>query len=149
MIIDTLDNLAKYEGINPLIKDVVAFIRNNDLEAMEPGKHVIKGSDLFVNIALAKGRTPDEAVLETHVNMIDIQIPLDGPETFGYTPLSHLPKAEYNAEKDITKYGDLMAESFVDCQPGMFAIFFPQDGHAPCISMAPEIKKAIFKVKNK
>jgi beta-galactosidase beta subunit len=27
------------------------------------------------------------------------------------------------------------------------AIFFPQDGHAPCISDAPEIKKAIFKVK--
>ena len=29
----------------------------------------------------------------------------------------------------------------------MMAIFFPQDGHAPCITGAPEIKKAIFKVK--
>jgi beta-galactosidase beta subunit len=26
-------------------------------------------------------------------------------------------------------------------------IFFPQDGHAPCISDKAEIKKAIFKVK--
>jgi beta-galactosidase beta subunit len=26
-------------------------------------------------------------------------------------------------------------------------IFFPQDGHAPCIAEEPEIKKAIFKVK--
>jgi YhcH/YjgK/YiaL family protein len=115
---------------------------------METGKHLIKGADLFVNIQTAKGRTPDAAVIETHRRMIDIQIPLDGPETFGYTPLCRLPEAEYNAEKDITKYGDLMAESFIDCQPGMFAIFFPQDGHAPCISMAPEIKKAIFKVKS-
>ena len=32
-------------------------------------------------------------------------------------------------------------------QPGQFAIFFPQDGHMPCITDAPEIKKAIFKVK--
>lgn len=147
MIIDTLDNLAKYEAVNPLFKDVVEFIKQNDLNTLEPGKHPIKGADLFVNIQSAKGRTPDEAVLETHRRMIDIQIPLDQPETYGYTPLCSLPELEYNDEKDITKYGDLMAESFVDCQPGMFAIFFPQDGHAPCISMAPEIKKAIFKVK--
>ena len=147
MIIDTLENLVKYEAINPLFKDVVKFIAENNLEEMEAGKYPIKDKDLFVNITTAKGKAPDEAVLETHVNMIDIQIPLDGPETYGYTPLCHLPDAPYNAEKDITKYPDLMAESFIDCQPGMFAIFFPQDGHAPCISMAPEIKKAIFKVK--
>ena len=114
---------------------------------MEPGKHPIKDGDLFVNIQVAKGKAPDEAVLETHRRMIDIQIPISGPETFGYTPLCRLPELEYNDEKDITKYPDLMAESFVDCQPGMFAIFFPQDGHAPCITMMPEIKKAIFKVK--
>lgn len=147
MIIDTLDNLAKYVGLNPLFKEVVAFVENNNLAAMEPGKHPIKDGDLFVNIQVAKGKAPDEAVLETHRRMIDIQIPISGPETFGYTPLCRLPELEYNDEKDITKYPDLMAESFVDCQPGMFAIFFPQDGHAPCITMMPEIKKAIFKVK--
>jgi len=147
MVIDTLDNFAKYEALNPLFKDVVAFLKKNDLNTLPEGKHIIKEGDLFVNITTAKGRTPDAAVLETHRRMIDIQIPLDAPETYGYTPLSNLPNASYNDEKDITKYGDLMAESFVDCQPGMFAIFFPQDGHAPCISMMPEIKKAIFKVK--
>ena len=147
MIIDTLDNLAKYEAINPLFKDVAKYIAENDLEMMEAGKYLIKGNDLFVNIANAKGKAPDEAVLETHVNMIDIQIPLDTEETFGYTPLCDLPDFEYNAEKDITKYPDLMAESFIDCQPGMFAIFFPQDGHAPCITEKEVIKKAIFKVK--
>jgi len=147
MIIDTLDNLSKYVGVNPLFADVVAFMKSNDLSTMKDGKYPIKDKDLFVNITTAKGKAPDEAVLETHVRMIDIQIPLDGQETYGYTPLANLPEADYNAEKDITKYPDLMAESFIDCQPGMFAIFFPQDGHAPCISMAPEIKKAIFKVK--
>lgn len=147
MIIDTLDNLAKYETVNPLFKQVVDFIRQNPLETLELGKHPIEGQKLFVNIQTAKGRTPDEAVIETHRRMIDIQIPLDGSETYGYTPLSHLPEAPYNAEKDITKYPDLMAESFIECQPGMFAVFFPQDGHAPCITMSPEIKKAIFKLK--
>ncbi len=147
MIIDTLDNFAKYTGLNPLFSDVADFLQHTDLNTLEPGKHAIKGADLFVNITTAKGRTPDEAVMETHRRMIDIQIPLDAPETYGYTPLCRLPEVAYNDEKDITKYPDLLAESFIDCQPGMFAIFFPQDGHAPCISMAPEIKKAIFKVK--
>ena len=147
MIIDTLENLEKYVAINPLFKDVVAFLRNNDLMTLEEGKHLIKGDDLFVNIQVAKGKTPDEAVLETHRKMVDIQIPLDGMETYGYTPLSNLPDTPYQSDKDITKYSGLMADSFVDCQPGMFAVFFPQDGHAPCSTMAPEIKKAIFKVK--
>jgi YhcH/YjgK/YiaL family protein len=147
MIIDTLENLKKYESLNPLFPKVVAFLETNDLGKMEAGKYEIEGKDLFVNIQMAKGKTPDEAVLETHDKMIDIQIPISAAETFGYTPREALPKAEYNAEKDITKIPDLAADSYVTCQPGMMAIFFPQDGHAPCIATVPEFKKAIFKVK--
>jgi YhcH/YjgK/YiaL family protein len=147
MIIDTLDNLGKYVGLNPLFADVVTFLENNDLNTLEAGKHLIKDKDLFVNITTAKGRAKEAATLETHINMIDIQIPLDGEETFGYTPLCDLPEFEYNAEKDITKYGTTLAQTYVTCRPGQMAIFFPQDGHAPCISEAAEIKKAIFKVK--
>ena len=146
MVIDTLDNLSKYESLNPLFKDVVEYLRNNDINTVEEGKHEIKGADLFVNVTTAKGKTKDEAVMETHKQMIDIQIPLSVAETYGYTPLCNLPEAEYNAEKDITKMPGIAAESYVTCQPGMFAIFFPQDGHAPCISGEPAIKKAIFKV---
>ncbi len=146
MVIDTLDNLGKYAGLNPLFADVVNFLKQNDLNTMEEGKHPIKGGDLFVNIQTAKGRSKEAAVLETHREMIDIQIPLDTDETFGYTPLCDLPDFDYNAEKDITKYGTTMAQTYVTCRPGQMAIFFPQDGHAPCIS-EKDIKKAIFKVK--
>ena len=147
MIIDTLDNLGKYVALNPLFAEVVEFLKKNNLEAMADGKYPIKGQDLFLNLTPAQGKGPDEAVLETHVKMIDIQIPIDGPETYGFTPLEHLPEAGYDEEKDITMYPGLMAENFIDCQPGMFAVFFPQDGHAPCISMFPQIRKAIFKIK--
>ena len=146
MIIDKIENLKNYASVNPLFPKVVEFIAQHDLNALEPGKHEIVGKDLFVNIQVAKGRAPEEAVIETHDKMIDIQIPLSGEETFGYTQRDLLPKAEYNAEKDITKIPDLAADSYITCQPGMMAIFFPQDGHAPCITGFPEIKKAIFKV---
>ena len=148
MVIDTLENLKLYVGMNPLFADAVKFIEENDLLTLEPGKHIIKGKDLFVNITTAKGKTPDEAVMETHKEMIDIQIPLDEEETYGYLPLEDMPDdIPYNAEKDTTKYPDLPGSSYVTCRPGMMAIFCPQDGHAPCIANAPEIKKAIFKVK--
>lgn len=147
MIIDTLENLKKYESLNPLFPKVIAFLAAHDLDKLETGKHEIEGNDLFVNIQMAKGKTPAEAVIETHDKMIDIQIPISDAETFGYTPREALPEAAYNAEKDITKIPELPAESYVTAQPGMFCIFFPQDGHAPCIAGVPEIKKAIFKVK--
>ena len=146
MVLDTIENLEKYVGMNPLFADVVKFIKENDLLALEEGKHYIKDKDLFVNITTAKGNTKEEAVMETHKNMLDIQIPLDADETYGYIPLEEMPDAEYNAEKDVTKYPGLMGTSYVTCRPGMMAIFFPQDGHAPCIATQP-VKKAIFKVK--
>ena len=147
MIIDTLDNLGKYVGLNPLFADVMEFLKQNDLSTMDEGKHPIKGADLFVNIQMAKGRSREAAVLESHVRMIDIQLPLDTDETFGYSPVCDLPDFEYNPEKDMTKYGDTPSQTYVTVKPGQMAIFFPQDGHAPCISEKEVIKKAIFKVK--
>lgn len=147
MIIDTIDNFGKYVTLNPLFADVLEFLKTNDLQTMEAGKYPIKDKNLFLNLQVAKQRTKDTAFLETHIEMIDIQIPVSCAETFGYTPLCDLPAFDYNAEKDITKYGDTKAQTYVTVNPGQFAIFFPQDGHAPCIIDEPEIKKAIFKVK--
>ena len=78
---------------------------------------------------------------------IDIQIPLSGTEIMGYTAAKDCIPADapYNAEKDITFFEGL-AETYITVKPGMFAIFFPQDGHAPGIT--PEgVKKVIVKVK--
>lgn len=147
MIIDTIENLNKYVGLNPLFADVIEFLKANDIRTMELGKYPIRDKDLFLNLTVAKGRGPEKAVLETHINMIDIQIPISCEETFGYTPFCDLPAFDYNAEKDVTLYGDTKPQTYVTLKPMQMAIFFPQDGHAPCIADNPEIKKAIFKVK--
>ena len=147
MIIDTIGNLCKYVGLNPLFADVVEFLKTNDLNALEEGKHPIRDKELFVNIQMAKGRSREAAVLESHREMIDIQIPIDAEETYGYSPVVDLPDFEYSAEKDMTKYGETKSQTYVTCKPGQMAIFFPQDGHAPCITEKEIIKKAIFKVK--
>ena len=147
MTIDTLDNLGKYVALNPLFADVVEFLKSHDLQTMEAGSYPIKDKDVALKLSLTKQRTKETAFLETHIDMIDIQVPVTCAETFGYSPLCDLPAFEYNAEKDITKYGDTKPQTYVTVNPGQFAIFFPQDGHAPCIIEEEEIKKAIFKVK--
>ena len=147
MIIDTIDNLSKYEDVNPLFADVVDFLKNHDLSTMEEGKYPIRDNDIFVNLQVAQQRTKETAFIESHVKMIDIQIPLSCNETYGYTPLEELPDAAYDAVKDMSIYEGVNPKEYVTLAPGMFIIFFPQDGHAPCIIDEPEIKKAIFKVK--
>lgn len=146
MIVDTLDNLEKYVSLNPLFAEVVKFLKENDLNKLEDGKHFISGDDLFVNITTAHGKTVEEAAFETHKKMLDIQIPLDNEETYGWLPLENLPDAEYNEAKDITKYPGAVVSTYITCQPGEFALFAPQDGHQPCIGTG-DIHKAIFKIK--
>ena len=147
MIIDRLENLIKYAALNPLFADVIEFLQDHDLQNLEVGKYPIRDNNVFLNLQMAKGRGMEVAVLETHIEMIDIQIPISDEETFGYTPLQDLPDYEYNSEKDITKYGETKAQTYFTVKPGQFVIFFPQDGHAPCITSQTEIKKAIFKIK--
>ena len=144
MVIDKIENLEKYASLNPLFSQAIEFLKSTDLNAHEIGKVKLQGDDLVVNFAQARPKTKEEAKLETHNRFIDIQIPLDGVEVMGYTPRADLPEAEYNAEKDITFYPGL-AESYLTINPGMFAIFFPEDGHAPGVT--PDgVKKVIVKV---
>ena len=150
MIIDSLDNLCKYSILNTQILQVADFIARHDLDDiflydLETSKVKIAGDDVFGNFAILKGKRKEEAILETHNVMLDIQVPLNKAEVIGYTPRRNLPEAPYNAENDITFYEGL-AEQYVTVHPGEFAIFLPQDGHAPCIGEG-EIRKVIFKVK--
>ena len=147
MVVDTLENLEKYASLNPLFAQAIEFLKSHDLHAMEVGKTELNGKDLVINIAQTTPKTKEQAKLETHNEFIDIQVPLSGTEIMGYTPGKDCVPADapYSAEKDITFFEGL-AETYIAVKPCMFAIFFPQDGHAPGIS--PDgVKKVIVKVK--
>ena len=121
MVVDKLENLEKYASLNPLFADAIAFLKATNLDTHELGKLTLKENELTVNFAQARPKSKEEAKLETHNNFIDIQLPLSGVELMGYTPRA-------------------------DLKPGMFAIFFPEDGHAPGIT--PDgVKKVIVKVR--
>ena len=136
MVVDTLENLEKYASLNPLFAQAIEFLKSHDLHAMEVGKTELNGKDLVINIAQTTPKTKEQAKLETHNEFIDIQVPLSGTEIMGYTPGKDCVPAD----------APYRAETYIAVKPGMFAIFFPQDGHAPGIS--PDgVKKVIVKVK--
>ncbi len=145
MIIDKIGNLEKYAALNPLFAEAAAYLKATDLQTLELGKYVLNGDVLKVNCQQTKPKTREEAKIESHNDFIDIQIPLDGVEEMGFTPRSNLAEQSYNVEKDVTFYPGL-AEKYLMVQPGEFAIFFPDDAHAPGVTPTG-VKKVVFKVK--
>lgn len=145
MVIDNLKNLRDYESLNPLFGKAFDYIESTDLNALELGKIVLIEDELIVNVNQIPAKTKEEAKLETHNEYVDIQLPLSDVEVMGYTQRVDLPEAEYDASIDMTLY-DGAAASYVTVKPGMFTLFFPEDGHAPGITPT-RLKKIIIKVK--
>jgi biofilm protein TabA len=147
MIIDTLNNADKYTALHPLFAPAFAFIKNQNLQSIEVGKFPIDGDNLHASVSLKDGVTAQEAKFEAHRNYIDIQVCPAGSETLGWKPLNKCvaPKGEYNTEKDVTFYND-QPDTYFTLQEGQFAIFYPEDVHAPMIGEGP-IKKLVVKVK--
>ncbi len=146
MILDSLNNTAKIERLHPFFKRAFDYIKNTDFSKMEDGKYELDGERLFVNIASMTGKNEKEAAIETHRRYIDIQLPLHGVETIGWKPGCELQKESipYDEGKDIAFYID-RPTAYTRIYPGQFAIFFPEDGHAPGIGEG-NIRKVIVKV---
>jgi len=147
MIIDTLANAARYKGMHKLFAKAFDYIESQSLESIEPGKYPIEGTDLHASVSNKDGLKAAEAKFEAHNNYIDIQVCIAGAEQMGWKPRSDCkkPKADYDAVKDVIFYTDA-PDTYFSLQPGQFAIFYPEDVHAPMIGEGP-IKKLVVKVK--
>lgn len=132
---------------NKYYKQALKYIAENDLCALENGKHIIDGDNLFVNIVDSQLKNPAQARLEVHNVYIDIQVPLSGEESFGVKPRTETegPEGEFNTEKDILFYTDKSWQT-ITVGPGQPITFDPDTAHAPLIGEGT-IHKAIFKVK--
>ena len=149
MIIDTIGNAAKYFGVHAAFEKAFAFIQQTDLQNIEVSRFAIDGDSLKAIVSNKGGMSAEEstAKFECHNQHIDIQLCINGLETIGWKPRAKcvLPKGDYNAEKDVLFYADA-PDMFFQLTNGQFAIFFPEDVHAPMIGEG-DIKKLVIKVK--
>lgn len=143
MILDTIDNLMRYRALLPNIDRVAEFIEKGDFDFVGGIVH-IDGDNLYVSPFEGVGKARHEAKLEAHRKYVDLQFLVAGSEEIGWSPESicHQEVSPYNEEKDIVFYKDPVRE-FLKLSPGYFAIFFPQDAHAPLIG--EDIQKLVFK----
>jgi biofilm protein TabA len=148
MIIDTLNNASKYTSLNPLFAKAFYFINQNDVATLENGVIQIE-EGLKVIVSTANGKTAEASLtkFECHDQNIDIQVCVNGLETIAWKPREKCltPNGDYNPEKDVRFFSD-EPDMFFQLTDGQFAIFFPEDVHAPMIGEG-EIKKLVFKVK--
>lgn len=147
MILDNLEYSYVVEPLHPLFKQAFDYIKATDWSQVEPGKIVLKGDDLFINVSTIEAKTVEQARMETHQQYIDIQVPLNRSERMGWRRASDCKEitTAYNPEKDIAFYAE-KGTTHLDVQPGEFVVFYPEDGHAPGIGEGI-IEKLIVKVR--
>lgn len=148
MIIDILSNAKKYFCIHPLFAQAFEYIHSQRFGEIEPGKYEIDGDKLKAIVTNNAGRTIEEATsnFECHDKHIDIQLCIKGKERIGWKPrgMCAQQREKYNPESDVVFYNDT-PDMYFQLTDSQFAIFFPEDVHAPMIG-EENIKKLVIKV---
>jgi len=147
-VVDKIENLGQYAAINANFAKAVDFLAKADLARLPLGRNEVDGENVWVNAAEAKltplaGKKP-----EVHRAYFDIQIPLDGEETYGLAKFDPSASGSFDETKDIGFY-DQPVEP-VTVKPGEFAILWPKTcAHAPGCSLdgARTIRKLVAKIR--
>lgn len=150
MIADQIGNITLYKGLTENLDSAINYIVSTDLSRLPPGRYEIDGDRLLAVVLRVKTRSRENCKWESHQNYIEIPIVLEGRERMVYQPAAGLePDTPWNAAKDIRLYKDNGVGSIIQMGPGDFSIFFPNDGHMPCLVEGEplEVKKIIVKAK--
>lgn len=115
------------------------------------GDTKLDGDTVFGRVMAYKTRTPEEGLLESHRNYIDVQTTLDGAEGIEWFPRDTLVrKQDYDPGRDFELWQRPGPPNVrLDMLPGMFCVLFPEDAHlAQQIvgGTARDIRKAVVKI---
>lgn len=149
MIYDKIENMGFYfnglKNFDKVEKAYKDFCEN----PIDSGRLDIDGDNVWCNVA---SYTLDENAplkYEIHRLYADVQVMFDGEENFGWAN-----KDECTLTEDFNDGGDAAFMTSENGQlfalkKGYFAVFFPQDAHAPCRKSknSDTAHKLVFKVK--
>ena len=121
------------------------FLREQNLEEIQPGKYPIKGEQVFASVTEAPSKNKEEVKWESHKNYIDLQYIIKGREIIGVADTSTATVTKpYTV--DVINYD---AEGkYYTTEPGKFFLFFPNDAHRPTIKAegCDTVKKIVIKI---
>ena len=150
MIYDTLNNIAFYKGLSPDIYEGLKFLQQVNPDIAVGTYQLTPNVKAIVSEYTTK--EVNENGYEAHRQNIDIQYLLKGKEKIACLPVKELSETKpYSEETDAAFYNAVpgLSPSTLALHSGYFAIFFPQDGHMPCLCISkPEVvKKVVVKVR--
>jgi YhcH/YjgK/YiaL family protein len=149
MIISDLKDSRRIETLHPLFTELFNYVKSHDILHAPLGRIDIDGDNLYINNSQPECKSKEEQNLELHYKYIDVQILLEGHETIGWKATNSLDAntvvTPYDDKGDFALYHD-QPTTYIDLQPGQFAIFYPEDAHAPIIGKG-KIRKMVAKVR--
>lgn len=150
MILDQLSQCRRHAAILPGFARAFEFLRQVDAHCAA-GRHKLDGENIFALVQRYTTKPVAKAALEAHRKYADVQFLAAGHETILWAPLTALnvETQSYSPEKDIAFFGMVPDARQVHLSAGQFAIFFPEDGHAPGLEWngASEVLKVVVKVR--
>ena len=146
MIFDSLNNYTRYTTLHPGFTAGFEFLKNHPLEEFKEGKHDIEGDRLFALGMALNGKSMENAVFETHRKYIDVQYTVSGCDSIGWDePQNCTPDPKgYDPERDVEFYNE-RPTLWIPVSSGRFAIFYPEDVHAP-LGTDTFVHKVVLKI---
>lgn len=139
-------------GLPPALLAAITLALQAEPARCEPGRHVLQGDDIFMNVMQFMTQPASVKRAELHADYIDVQILLAGEERIDFGLSDSARQCdEWHREDDYQLCDDIADRQSITLRPGMFAVFFPGEPHKPGVQVnSPvEIKKAVVKVQRK
>lgn len=147
MVYDKIDNIETYKGLSDELYEGLQFLKQASLDVAN-GVHNINPRVKAI-VSEYDTKVVNENGYEAHRKFIDIQYLLKGREKNCCLPVEKLKETKaYSEEKDAAFYEAEVPAQEMMLGNGYFAIYWPQDGHMPCLSEdgTETVKKVVVKV---
>lgn len=145
MIVGAREDLGRYRGLYRSLDVLIEWLESHDPAALPLGSNPIEGENVFANVMEATTRAAADAHFETHHRYMDLQIDLEGRESFlvafGPTTL-----VEPFNEQDDFELVDAEHTIAGDLDEGKFAIFMANEPHMPTVEYPGDGKRPVKKI---
>ena len=148
MVSAKIGNEYRYDFTAPKFRTAFEFLHRTDLAELPVG-WIELGNGVRASVQHYDTAPAEQLKYETHEKFFDIQFLVDGIELLGCCSRTGLKEAgPYDADGDVTFYGDPEIDGSVLLRTGDYVIFAPEDAHKPRIAAgAPmAVKKIVIKV---
>ena len=128
MICDTLEHLARYNGLHPNLDTAIDYLLTHDLSALPNGRTEVDGDEVFINVMDAALHPDAGYHPEYHKLYADLQIDITGGEGWGYTNEPGEEVGKYTVDCGFQDSASVVSGALGE---GRFVLFFPTELHKP------------------